>query len=63
MKIGSKLQFEVPDQCPDNCPAKPESFYQGCSCMRCPVFCCEPGKTEEDKKHLPMIGPDDYRDD
>jgi len=38
MKIANKI--EIPDECPENCKFKGESFYQGSMCSRCPVFCC-----------------------
>lgn len=63
MKIGSKLQYECPDKCPDNCPIKPSSFYQGCTCFRCPVLVCAEPKTKEDEYYMPMILKREYRDD
>lgn len=67
MKIGSELQFEVPDACPGDCSRSPKmtghGFYQGCACTRCPVFNCQPPKTEEDAYYMPLVKPEDYRDD
>jgi hypothetical protein len=63
MKFGTKLQFECPDKCPENCKMKPSAFYQGCMCTRCPVFNCKEPVTEEDKKYLPLINPNQFRDD
>ena len=63
MKFGTKLQYECPDKCPDNCVMKPEHFYQGCMCTRCPVFSCKEPVTEEDKKYMPLINANQFRDD
>ena len=63
MKFGTKLQFECPDKCPDDCELKKEPFHQGSICTRCPVFCCKMPITEEDKKYLPILNPDEFRDD
>lgn len=40
MKIGSKLQYEVPNSCPDNCTNLGTRLYQGSICTRCPIFNC-----------------------
>jgi hypothetical protein len=40
MRLGTKLQFDVPDMCPTACPHQHEPFDQGSTCARCPVFCC-----------------------
>jgi len=59
LKFGSELQYEYPEKCPENCSLKPESFYQGCACMRCPVLCCK----DDDDGYSPIIEPEDFRDD
>ena len=63
MKLGSTLQFECPDNCPKECSLKPEFFYQGCFCTRCPVLNCKEPITEEDKDYMPLIRNSQYRDD
>ena len=55
MKIGSKLQFDFPDKCPENCKFKDELFYQGSICCRCPLFNCG--------GEYRLIEPEEYRDD
>lgn len=62
-KFGSKLQFEYPEECPKDCILKPSAFYQGCSCTRCPIIVCKEPVTEEDKKYMPMVRADEFRDD
>jgi len=62
-KFGTKLQFEYPTKCPQGCILKPASFYQGCICTKCPVFCCKQPITEEDKIYMPILKPNDFRDD
>lgn len=63
MKIGSDFQFEVPDKCPENCTEKPEHFYQGCMCTQCPIFTCKEPITDEDKKYMPVISAQNFRND
>jgi hypothetical protein len=63
MKFGTKLQFEYPEKCPDACKLKPDAFYQGCWCTRCPILCCKEPETEEDKKYMPMVPANQFRDD
>jgi len=57
MRIGSKLQFEVPDSCPKQCVYHGDMvrYFQGSICHRCPVFNC----TGED----PLLSRSDFRDD
>ena len=63
-KFGTKLQFKHPIKCPQSCIFKSEAFFdQGCICTRCPVLCCKQPITEEDKIYMPMIEPDNFRDD
>ena len=66
MKIGSKLQFEVPDNC-DRCHLKPEnfleSFSQGDICSRCPIFNCKFMDDIETDEYWCLINPEEYRDD
>ena len=62
-KFGTKLQFDYPEECPENCLMKPEYFYQGCACCRCPVFSCKEGETEEDKMYMPLVPANQFRDD
>lgn len=61
MKIGSKLQYEVPDDCSLDCPhlAHLEMFSQTGSCIRCPVFNCKP----VDESGICLIDPDQWPDD
>lgn len=63
MKIGSELQFEVPDHCPENCPflEDKKQFSQGCTCSRCPIINCTPFDYEG--QMICMIDPEDFRDD
>ena len=63
MKFGSKLQFEYPEKCPQKCVLKPEYFYQGCLCMRCPALNCKEPETEEDKEYMPLVSAKQFRDD
>lgn len=54
---------------PDNCTSckllivERATFSQSSICTRCPVFVCRMPVTEEDKMYLPMVQPDDYRED
>lgn len=61
MKFGTKLQFECPDTCPKDCVYKNEHFYQGSTCMRCPIFNCR--KLIDDYSEFCLIEPNEYRDD
>jgi len=47
--------YEVPDECPIDCPFKPEleDFSQGIICTRCPVFCCG--------RKFPLVDKEAYR--
>ena len=63
MKFGTKLQFECPDKCPKDCKLKPDLFYQGCMCTRCPILNCKEPITEEDKLYLPLVAANEFRDD
>jgi len=62
MKIGSKLQFEVPDNC-QGCHCKPENFSQGNICYRCPIFSCKIMEDIETEELWGLINPEDFRDD
>lgn len=59
MKIGSNLQFEIPDQCPETCSFINERafFDQSSVCCRCPVMNCS-GLLE-----YRLMDPWDYDDD
>lgn len=59
MKIGSQLQFEIPDQCPDLCAFQKDlQFFDSTSmCFRCPVINCLGDSTNR------LIDPWNYRDD
>jgi len=59
MKIGSKLQFIVPDSCLSDCPYRKEPFYQGNMCCSCPVFNC----SSFGDKNSRLLEPEEYRDD
>jgi hypothetical protein len=64
MKFGTKLQYECPDgETCSTCILKPEYFYQGCMCTRCPVFNCKEPVTEEDKYFMPILPANEFRDD
>ena len=65
MKIGSKLQFEVPDECPVICPNFEArlSSCRGDECYRCPVSSCRPVYKEPDGSYFYALYPDRYRDD
>lgn len=70
MKVGSELQFEVPDDCPENCCGKDESRYryQGDICCRCPITNCKTIIIPEEDRHfagdtLRLMNPKDYSDD
>lgn len=62
-RFGSKFQYEYPEKCPKDCSEKPDYFYQGCACSRCPVMCCSMPKNKEDEDYMPMIDPEGFRDD
>lgn len=57
MKVGSKLQFEVPDSCEDDCKFREDlqEYGQNSICGRCPVLIC----TGDD----PLVEPEGYRAD
>jgi len=57
MQVGSKLQFTVPDKCPDDCKYLNDvrNFGQSAVCRYCPVFCCSGDS--------PLIEPEGIRDD
>lgn len=64
MKVGTELQFEFPDECPEGCIYQSEPFSQGSMCTRCPVFCCTDYNTDKNSPiHGPLIDPNGYRDD
>ena len=63
MKFGTQLQFEYPEECPENCILKPDAFYQGCMCTRCPILVCKEPVTEEDKHYMPMVPANEFRND
>ena len=64
MKIGSELQFEVPDECPSNCGYKDEPTYQGSTCTRCPVFNCKPCPSPNGEVgDFCLVEPQGFRDD
>lgn len=56
MLIAGK--YEVPDKCPEDCSLRPDSFYQGCTCMRCPVLNCK-----EDPDGFCLLRSEDFRED
>ena len=57
MKVGSKLQFSVPDKCPEECRYIDDimNYGQSAICRYCPVLCCNGPE--------PMIEPEGMRDD
>jgi hypothetical protein len=57
VKIGSKLQYIVPDKCPTSCSLKPVHFDQGAICFRCPVILCSKNDG------FCVLEPSDIRDD
>ena len=56
-------KYNVPNKCPKDCKLKPDSFYQGSICTRCPIFVCKEPITEEDKMYLPLVPAKEYRSD
>ena len=65
MKIGSKLQFEVPDKCPPTCAYLHDirNFGQNAICRYCPIFACTPVPDPEGEGTVCIVDPDDMRDD
>ena len=64
MKIGTELQYEVPDDCPEDCKYKNNKGFQGDICCRCPIFNCKDIYDEELNEHIgAMLQPNEYRDD
>lgn len=65
MRVGSLLQFEVPDKCPDDCKLKGDiaAFGQNSLCTRCPVFNCETPDDVIANEYSPILDPIEYRDD
>lgn len=58
MKIGSKLQFEVPDNCKKCTIAEKHQFTcygQGSICTRCPILIS--------KGEVVLVPPTEFRDD
>lgn len=51
-------RYLVPSKCPEQCSLRGSGL-----CERCPVLLCSPPVTEEDKKYLPVIAAEDYRED
>lgn len=62
MLIAKK--FELPDECPDNCPYHLGLFEFGMEsiCTRCPVLLCA-DDIDLEGKVFRCIEPEDYRDD
>lgn len=56
MRIGSKLQYTIPDICPRKCSYSETDRYCNEMCMRCPVFIFEDGFSN-------VISKKDFRDD
>jgi hypothetical protein len=69
MKIGSQLQFEIPDHCPENCEfIEEKKFFSMTSfCFRCPIINCTSfdGPPDENGKSEPMclVNPEDFGED
>lgn len=61
MKIGSKLQFTVPDKCPADCRYKDDfrNYGQNAVCMHCPVLCC----WDNHDDMSPIVAANNFRDD
>mgnify|MGYP006992517988 FL=1 len=55
--IISREGYEVPDTCPPSCRLKQDSFTQGGTCHRCPIFNC--GGEEAQR----LLEPRHYRPD
>ena len=55
MIMVSEDKIEFPDTCPQECPERQTPFYQGCTCHRCPVFCCS-----KDDEGICLIEPEGY---
>lgn len=64
MKIGNKLQFEVPDRCPKDCIYENDfrDYGQSAMCGRCPVFVCEKSAGPEGEP-FSLVEPGHYRND
>jgi hypothetical protein len=65
MKYGSKLQFEAPDKCPENCLYKDDirNYGQNAICRYCPIFACTPVPAPEGGGTICMVEPEGFRDD
>lgn len=66
MKIGSHLQFEVPDRCPKGCIYFDDFkvYGQSAMCGRCPVFSCQiVGKFPDGEPDYSMMPPQHFRND
>lgn len=59
MKVGTKLQYEVPDGCSEDCSFVDDldKYGQSSICIRCPVLNCVDGPMG------PIIEPEHYRND
>ncbi len=66
MKI-SKVQIEVPNVCPEQCPGKKESWslMRGGLCHRCPILNCAPHDVVigESDASFTLIPPEHYHED
>jgi hypothetical protein len=52
-------KYYLPDKCPADCSLRPKvGFYQGCTCMRCPVLNCVP-----DDDGFCILKAEDFRED
>lgn len=66
MKVSSK-NIEFPDKCPQECPARNETFDQGNICSRCPILNCKkvpypgtPKNSTNPEDFLCLIEPEDF---
>ncbi len=65
MLIANK--YEIPDNCPINCPFSNQLFSQGNVCCSCPIFICKGIEdsseyADEDGKFR-LLRPEDFRKD
>lgn len=64
MKIGSQLQFEIPDTCPENCPHQGslKDYSYKDECQECPIWLCEYW-TDVIGDRVCLVEPKDFKDE
>ena len=69
MKVGSNLEYEVPDECPEWCKKiNQNEMSQDSLCTRCPVFNCRTFAVPEEDRNfagdsMQLIKNEDFSDD